>query len=40
VDFGTIGFIGGAGTLPQSLDGFAQLKADDWGWRWNVGILL
>ena len=40
VDFGTIGFIGGAGTLPQSLDGFAKLEADDWGWRWNVGVLL
>ncbi|UCD79163.1 MAG: outer membrane protein transport protein [Desulfobacterales bacterium] len=40
VDFGTIGFIGGAGTLPQSLDGFTKLKADDWGWRWNVGILV
>jgi len=40
VGFGTIGFIGGAGTLPQSLDGFVKLKADDWGWRWNVGILL
>ena len=38
VDFGTIGIR--SGTLPQSLDGFAQLKADDWGWRWNVGILL
>jgi long-chain fatty acid transport protein len=40
VDFGTIGFIGGAGTLPQSLDGFTKLNADDWGWRWNVGILV
>jgi long-chain fatty acid transport protein len=40
VDFGTIGFIGGAGTLPQSLDGFAKLKADDWGWRWNLGVLI
>jgi long-chain fatty acid transport protein len=40
VDFGTIGFIGGAGTLPQSLDGFAKLDADDWGWRWNVGVLV
>ena len=40
VDFGTIGFIGGAGTLPQTLDGFAKLEADDWGWRWNVGILV
>ncbi len=40
VDFGTIGFIGGAGTLPQSLDGFVKLEADDWGWRWNVGVLI
>jgi long-chain fatty acid transport protein len=40
VDFGTIGFIGGAPTLPQTLDGFVKLEADDWGWRWNVGILI
>ncbi len=35
VDFGLIG--GGA---PQSLDGFVKLEADDWGWRWNFGILI
>lgn len=40
VDFGTIGFIGGAPTLSQSFDGFVKLKADDWGWRWNVGVLV
>lgn len=40
VDYGTIGFIGGAGTLPQTLDGFVKLKADDWGWRWNLGALI
>lgn len=40
VDFGTIGFIGGAGTLPQSLDGFTKLTADDWGWSWDIGILV
>ncbi|MDJ0986717.1 MAG: outer membrane protein transport protein [Desulfobacterales bacterium] len=40
VDFGTIGFIGGGPTLPQTLDGFAELEADDWGWRWNLGVLI
>lgn len=40
VDFGTIGFIGGAGTAPQTLDGFVKLEADDWGWRWNLGMLV
>lgn len=40
VDFGTGGLIGGAPTVPQSLDGFVKLKADDWGWRWNFGILF
>jgi long-chain fatty acid transport protein len=40
VDFGTIGFIGGAPTLPQTLDGFVKLEADDWGWRWNLGVLV
>ncbi len=40
VDFGTIGLIGGAMTAPQSLDGFVELEADDWGWRWNVGFLV
>jgi long-chain fatty acid transport protein len=39
VDFGTIGAIGGAPTVPQSLDGYAVIKADDWGWRWNIGVL-
>ncbi|MGD8657342.1 MAG: outer membrane protein transport protein [Desulfobacterales bacterium] len=40
VDYGTIGFIGGAPTLPQTLDGFVELEADDWGWRWNLGVLV
>ena len=41
VDYGTIGFIGGVpGALPQALDGFVELEADDWGWRWNVGVLM
>jgi long-chain fatty acid transport protein len=40
VDFGTIGALGGLGTTPQTLDGFAKLKADDWGWTWNGGILV
>jgi long-chain fatty acid transport protein len=39
VDFGAIGAIGGAPTLPQSLDGYAAVRADDWGWRWNIGAL-
>jgi long-chain fatty acid transport protein len=40
VDFGTIGALGGLGTAPQSLDGFAKLNADDWGWTYNGGILI
>jgi long-chain fatty acid transport protein len=40
VDFGTIGALGGLPTAPQSLDGFAKLTADDWGWTWNGGLLI
>jgi len=40
VDFGTIGALDSLGTTPQALDGFAKLKADDWGWTWNGGILI
>lgn len=39
VDFGAIGAANGLPTTPQSLDGFAKVTADDWGWRWNAGIL-
>jgi long-chain fatty acid transport protein len=38
VDFGTIG--AGFGTVPQSLDGFAKVTGDTWGYGWNVGVLF
>ena len=40
VDYGSIGALVGAGTAPQSLDGFVKLEANDFSWRWNVGILV
>ncbi|UCF90078.1 MAG: outer membrane protein transport protein [Desulfobacterales bacterium] len=40
VDFGTIGAIGGAGTIPQTLDGLAQVQGDDWGFGYNFGFLV
>lgn len=38
IDFGTILMAGG--TVPQSLDGFADLKGDDWGVGYSLGLLL
>jgi len=40
VDYGGIGARVGAPTLPQSLDGFAKVTADTWGYGWNVGVLV
>jgi len=40
IDYGAIGAALGAPTLPQSLDGQVNIKADDWGFRWNVGVLV
>ncbi len=40
VDYGGIGAVGGLATAPQSLDGYAEMNADDWGWRWNIGLLV
>lgn len=37
VDFGTI--LSAAGTLPQTLDGFADLKGDDWSVGYSLGLL-
>ncbi len=37
VDFGTI--LSAAGTLPQSLDGFADLEGDDWSVGYSLGLL-
>jgi long-chain fatty acid transport protein len=40
VDYGTIGALIGAGTAPQSLDGFAKVTGDTWGYGWNAGVLF
>lgn len=37
IDFGTI--LAGAGTTPQTLDGFADMTGDDWGVGYTLGIL-
>jgi long-chain fatty acid transport protein len=39
VDFGTI-LMAGAGTTPQTLDGFADLSGDDWGVGYSLGLLF
>jgi long-chain fatty acid transport protein len=41
VDFGTIGAGEGVpGAIPGAQDGFARLDGDDWGYGWNVGLLV
>jgi long-chain fatty acid transport protein len=41
VDFGTIGAgLGIPGAAPGAQDGFARLDGDDWGYGWNVGLLV
>jgi long-chain fatty acid transport protein len=40
VDYGAIGALVGAPTVPQSLDGFAKVTGDTWGYGWNVGVLV
>ncbi|MFH1038247.1 MAG: outer membrane protein transport protein [PVC group bacterium] len=37
IDFGTI--LMGAGTTPQTLDGFADLSGDDWALGYSLGLL-
>ncbi len=37
IDFGTI--LMGAGTTPQTLDGFADLTGDDWALGYSLGLL-
>ncbi|HPJ72433.1 MAG TPA: outer membrane protein transport protein, partial [bacterium] len=38
VDFGTI--LSGAGTIPQTLDGYADMNGDDWGIGYSLGACL
>ncbi len=38
IDLGTI-LMSAAGTMPQSLDGFADLSGDDWGVGYSLGLL-
>ncbi|MDP8237423.1 MAG: outer membrane protein transport protein [Candidatus Erginobacter occultus] len=38
IDFGTI-LMAGAGTTPQTLDGFADLTGDDWALGYSLGLL-
>lgn len=40
IDYGLIGASAGLPTAPQGLDGHADLEADDWGYGYNLGILL
>lgn len=41
VDFGTIGAGAGIpGAVPATQDGFARLEGDDWGFGFNVGLLV
>ena len=47
IDYGTacFGIFGpgpcaGAGILPQSRDGIAEVRGDSWGFGWNVGVLF
>lgn len=48
IDFGSACFgspfgpaaCAGAGILPQTRDGFAQVKGDSWGVGWNIGTLV
>jgi long-chain fatty acid transport protein len=42
IDFGTLAFLGGVpGALPSrpALDGFSEVKGDDWGYGFNLGLL-
>jgi len=39
IDFGSILYSAGAGTLPQSLDGIADMSGDDWGVGYSLGLL-
>jgi long-chain fatty acid transport protein len=38
VDFGTI-FASSLGTTPQGADGYAEMKGDDWGYGFNLGLI-
>lgn len=40
IDFGLLGALAGAGTAPQSMDGYVKLEADDWGYGYNFGFLV
>ena len=40
VDYGAVGALVGQPTLPQSLDGFAKVTGDTWGYGWNAGVLF
>lgn len=47
IDYGTAcfgifgpGACAGAGILPQTRDGIAEVKGDSWGFGWNVGALV
>lgn len=41
VDFGTIGAAGGVpGAVPTTQDGRAMLEGDDWGYGFNLGVLV
>jgi long-chain fatty acid transport protein len=40
IDFGGILASKGFPTMPQQLDGKVELKADDWGWGYNAGIMV
>lgn len=40
IDFGTLGVASGIpGSSPASQDGFAQVKGNDWGYGFNVGLI-
>ena len=39
IDFGSILYAAGAGTLPQSLDGEGDMTGDDWGVGYSLGLL-
>jgi long-chain fatty acid transport protein len=38
VDFGTI-FASSLETTPQGADGYAEMKGDDWGYGYNLGLI-
>jgi long-chain fatty acid transport protein len=41
IDYGTIGFLSPfPGFTPQGNDGFSKITGDDWGFGFNLGVLL